>query len=331
MRFFDFCSGIGTARMALESLGMSCVGHSEIDPKALQTYQLFFGGTEAEEASEATDNNWGDLMEIDPKELPPFDLLDAGFPCQTFSIVGKRAGMQDHRGLIIHGLVEMLEQVKPNFFLLENVKGLISHDSGRTLKEILRLLDFADYQVAYQVLKSSDFGVPQIRERVFLVGARKALAHKPVFPQAFGQEAMAPLENYLIDTRKQFNFDFNSKNGETFKNYLANKYNQGQYDLKQLLKQDYLILDTRQSDLRLYEGVVPTLRTGRHGILYVKKGKLRKLSGLEALLLQGVPKENAEKAESVPTTDLLSQAGNAMTVDVIRELGKQFQNNSAGV
>ena len=108
---------------------------------------------------------------------------------------------------------------------------------------------------------------------------------------------------------------------------MENKYNKGLFKVEKLLKEDYLVLDTRQSDLRLYRGKVPTLRTGRHGILYVKNGKFRKLSGFESLLLQGFPKNLAIKTKGeIADAYLLSQAGNAMTVNVIEAIGKNLLN-----
>lgn len=311
MKFFDFCSGIGTARIALESLGHRCVGHAEIDAKAIQTYQLFFGDEE---------KNWGDLMQIDPAELPDFDLMVAGFPCQSFSIVGKRQGLEDERGQIIHGLCRILKRKHPKQFLLENVKGLLNHEKGHTLKEVLRLLDEAGYRVSYKVLKSTDYGIPQIRERIFLMGSLDGKEF--TFPEHAPK--LQRLDSLLIDEDPKLEIDFDSRVGQTFKEYLKNKYNFGKFNFNQLLAEEYLVLDTRQSDLRLFRDVIPTLRTGRHGILYVKNGKLRKLSGLESLLLQGIPKSIAEKASKVSNTALLSQAGNAMTVDVIKALGEQL-------
>ena len=106
---------------------------------------------------------------------------------------------------------------------------------------------------------------------------------------------------------------------------MNNKYNKGLFNIEKLLKEEYLVLDTRQSDLRLYRNKVPTLRTGRHGILYVKNGKFRKLSGLESLLLQGFPKKMAEKVSGkIADIYILGQTGNAMTVSVIEHVGKKL-------
>ncbi|WP_424411301.1 DNA (cytosine-5-)-methyltransferase [Pasteurella sp. PK-2025] len=310
LRFIDFCSGIGGGRLGLELNGMHCVAHSEIDPNPAKTYQLFFDDK----------NNLGDLTKIDIQSLPDFDLMLAGFPCQAFSIVGKREGFEDERGQIIYHLVDILTWKRTPYFILENVKGLVNHHYGKTLSAILNLLENTGYDVYWKVLDSQDYGVPQMRERIYFVGIRKDIKHKPYkFPTKIKLPA---IEHYLIDER---DYDFSLEN-ITFQKYLNNKYNQGKINIQTILAQDYNVIDWRQSDFRLYTEKSPTLRTGRHGILYTKAGKLRKLSGYEALLLQGFPKEIAQKVilHKLPDSKILSQAGNAMTVTVIQKLAEQL-------
>lgn len=308
----DFCSGIGGGRLGLEAVGWRCLGYAEIDKSPVTTYKLFFGDEE---------KNYGDLMEIDPGELPDFDLMIAGFPCQSFSIVGQRKGLEDLRGQVIYGLIKIMKAKQIPYFILENVKGLVNHDKGMTLKIILEELEAAGYQVVYDILDSQYYGVPQMRERVYFVGIRKDLVNDRTWFRFPEKMSIPDVKDFLIDTENKIL----PVEDETFQRYLNNKYNKGKFNLKKLLEEDYLILDTRQSDLRLYRGKVPTLRTGRHGILYVKDGKLKKLSGYESLLLQGFPKEYAEKTrEKVSESKLLSQAGNAMTVTVITQIAKQL-------
>jgi len=317
LKFMDFCSGIGAARVALENLGLKCVAHSEINEKADETYKLFFGNN---------DKNFGDLMKINPKELPDFDIMIAGFPCQTFSIAGKRKGFQDPRGTIIYGLIEILKAKKIKYFILENVKGLLNVDGGRTLQTILHELMHAGYDVRRKLVNSMEYGVPQMRERIYFVGVRSDLgidANKFSFENI--NKKQANISNFLINNDEEFVFSPDKPAYKTFINYLNNKYNKDKYSLNKLLKTNYIILDTRQSDLRIYEDKVPTLRTGRHGIMYIKDGQLRKLSGQEALLLQGFPNKLAKPAqEKLNNTNLLSQAGNAMTVNAIQFLGNQL-------
>lgn len=311
MRFMDFCAGIGGGRLGLEENGIKCVAHSEIDMTTNYTYRLFFGKEE---------ENFGDLMNIDTETLPDFDVLIGGFPCQTFSIVGKRQGFADSRGQIIYGLIKILVEKDIPYFILENVKGLVNHNKGETIKIILEELSKAGYYVDYKVLNSENYGVPQYRERVYFIGIKSELMKKKfMWPEPV---SVPDIKRFLIDTDNEI-LEFNNP---TWQKYINNKYNKGRFDFEKILNEDFLVLDWRQSDLRTYRGKTPTLRTGRHGILYVKNGKLRKLSGYEALLLQGFPKRLAEKAkeEKINNSKLLSQAGNAMTVPVISRLGKSL-------
>ena len=316
LKFVDFCAGIGAGRLGLQNLGLSCVGFSEIDKYAERTYREFFGQEE---------KNHGDLMKINANDLPDFDLMIAGFPCQSFSVIGQRKGMNDHRGQIIYGLIKIMNAKNLPYFILENVKGLVNHDGGNTLKVILEELDKAGYKVYHRVLNSLDYGVPQMRERIYFVGIRKDLVNGNNFE--WPKPVKSPsVKEYLID-ESEMEFNEKKRAYETFLKYLDNKYNKGLFKIENLLKEDYLVLDTRQSDLRLYRNKVPTLRTGRHGVLYVRGGKFRRLSGLESLLLQGFTKNLSEKTKGkIADVYLLSQAGNAMTVSAIEAIGKSLLN-----
>ena len=297
-------------------MGLSCVGFSEIDEYSERTYREFFGQEE---------KNHGDLMKINANDLPDFDLMIAGFPCQSFSVIGQRKGMNDHRGQIIYGLIKIMNAKNLPYFILENVKGLVNHDGGNTLKVILEELDKAGYKVYHRVLNSLDYGVPQMRERIYFVGIRKDLVNGNNFE--WPKPVKSPsVKEYLID-ESEMEFNEKKRAYETFLKYLDNKYNKELFKIENLLKEDYLVLDTRQSDLRLYRNKVPTLRTGRHGVLYIRNGKFRRLSGLESLLLQGFTKNLSEKIKGkIADVYLLSQAGNAMTVSTIEAIGKSLLN-----
>ncbi len=315
LRFMDFCAGIGGGRLGLEK-GMRavCVGFSEIMPASEKTYRALHNAYK--------EKNWGDLTKIKTLELPNFDILIAGFPCQSFSIIGKRKGFADERGRIIYHLIRILKDKKVPYFILENVKGLVNHNHGKTIKTIIKALEDAGYYTGYKVISSAKMGVPQIRERVYFVGIRKDKAKKGKFIWPSEIET-SNIKKFLCDENSKILDETNS----TFQRYLNNKYNKNKYNMKNLLKEDYLVIDTRQSDLRQYRGVVPTLRTGRHGILYVKDGKLHKISGFESLLLQGFEKESSLKVSKqldIPEKDLLSQAGNAMTTNVIEKVSRQL-------
>jgi len=315
-RFLDFCSGIGAGHAAAVKLGGSCAGYSEINEKAKRTYRQLHG---LEDLSQAT-LDLGDLTKVDPHEVPDFDLMLGGFPCQAFSIVGRREGFKDPRGQIVFALSDILRAKKPGYFLLENVKGLMSHDKGNTLEQILAELRGAGYRVAWSLVSSEDYGIPQMRERVYFVGVREDLAG-PEFRFQFPEssKALKPLRE-ILDSQdpKQ---ELRKPGRDYLRKYLKNKYNRGQVSFENLLDlPDFTIIDTRQSDLRLFKRICPTLRSGRQGLLYLRDRKIRRVSGLEALGLQGFGKAYQKRIRGICDSDLLFQAGNAFTVDVVSRL-----------
>lgn len=163
IRFFDLFSGIGGFRLGLNRAGgFVCVGHCEVDAYADKNYRVLFD----------TEGEWfcNDARNIDTENMPDFDLLCAGFPCQSFSIAGKRGGFADPRGTLFFEIARLLKEKQPQYFLLENVPGLLSHDKGRTFHTILCTLSELGYHVEWKVLNSKDFGVPHSRKRVYIVG-----------------------------------------------------------------------------------------------------------------------------------------------------------------
>ena len=149
-----------------------CIGYSEIDKYAIETYEHNFKGHK----------NYGDATTINERELPDFDLLVGGFPCQAFSVAGKRYGFNDTRGTLFFDIARVLKHKRPRHLVLENVKGLLSHDRGKTFQTILGVLSDLGYDVEWQVLNAKDFGVPQNRERVFIVGHFGDECTHQVFP-----------------------------------------------------------------------------------------------------------------------------------------------------
>lgn len=167
-KFIDLFAGIGGFRIALQNLGGLCVFSSEWDEKAQQTYQANF-----EEIP------FGDITKKEIKQLIPsqFHILSAGFPCQAFSIAGKRGGFEDTRGTLFFDVAEIIKNHQPKAFFLENVKGLLNHDKGRTLNTILNTLrlDLNYFVPEPQIINAKHFGVPQNRERIFIIGFHKSL------------------------------------------------------------------------------------------------------------------------------------------------------------
>ena len=150
----------------------TCIGYSEINKYAIETYSKHF----------PEHKNYGDLTKINAEELPDFDLFTGGFPCQAFSIAGKRKGFDDTRGTLFFDIARILRAKRPRLLLLENVKGLLSHDNGKTFSTIISTLNEIGYDLQWQVLNAKHFGVPQNRERVFIVGHLRGTCRPKVFP-----------------------------------------------------------------------------------------------------------------------------------------------------
>ncbi|MBC5857122.1 DNA (cytosine-5-)-methyltransferase [Campylobacter jejuni] len=315
MKFIDFCSGIGGGRLGLEKAGFTCIAFSEIDKAAIKTYKRLFDTKNELEL--------GDLTKINPEILPDFDLLISGFPCQSFSIVGKREGLDNkEKGQIIFYLADILKIKQPNFFILENVKGLLNHNKGQTFQKILELLKSLDYEVSTKLLNSLDFSLAQSRERVYFIGIKKSL--NKIFKFDFKEKKKPNIKDFLNPSDENI---LNKNKYETFLRYLQNKYNKNRFSLEELLKNNFLILDTRQSDLRCYQDKIPTLRRDRQGILYVYNKNFYILSKIEALKLQGFGKINnlEDKIKNIKQSDILRQCGNAMSVNVIESIAKSLK------
>lgn len=308
--FLDLCSGIGGGRLGLEKVGLKCVGYSDTSKLAVKTYNLMHDTKD--------EIYYYNLKRIKPESLPKYDLLIAGFPCQTFSIIGRKDGFSDNRGQIIFHIVKILEKSQPKCFLLENVKGLVTHNQGKTIKIIMDELNRVGYDVTYKVLSSIEYGVPQMRQRVYFVGIRRDLCNEIKEFQWPQPITKSDLSSFLIDNNVA-----SIERLEILQHYLNNPTNNGKYTIEDIKSMEGKIIDTRMNDLRIYDNRCPTLRAQRDGILYVRNHTIYQLTGYEALLLQGFPKEYADKVKShVSDRHLLMEAGNAMTVNVITEIGK---------
>ena len=180
--FIDLFAGIGGIRIPFEKLGGTCVCSSEWDEHAQRTYAHNFGEIPA-----------GDITQINEVDIPDHDILLAGFPCQPFSIIGDKQGFEDTRGTLFFDIVRILKQKQPSAFLLENVKQLLTHDKGQTFAVIQEQLTRLGYTTYHKVLNALDFGLPQKRERIFIVGFREGIAFE--FPKPIG--AYKPLSEVL--------------------------------------------------------------------------------------------------------------------------------------
>lgn len=297
LKFIDLFAGIGGIRIPFDELGYKCVFSSEWDQKACETYQANFGEMPA-----------GDITKIDEKDIPPFDVCLAGFPCQAFSIMGKMQGFADTRGTMFFEVERILKYHRPKAILLENVKQLTSHDKGRTLKVILDHLKALGYHVNYRVLNALDFGLPQKRERIIIVGfLNPELAAK-------------------------WSFDFEKK----------------PYDLASILEDESnvdpslyasdMIRSKRQHSVEgkniFYPSVWHENKSGNISVLdyscalrtgasynYLLVNGIRRFTSRELLRLQGFP--DTYKIV-VSNQEIRRQTGNSVAVPMIREVAKEI-------
>ena len=191
MKFIDLFAGIGGFRYGLQKVEIESESSSDHESGASQHGQRAFHCVWSNEwdkyASQIYKKHYGecdtrDIRTVNTKDIPDHDLLCAGFPCQSFSIAGKRLGFEDTRGTMFFEIARIIRDKRPRYFLLENVKGLLSHDEGKTFQTILGVLSDLGYEYQWQVLNSKNFGVPQNRERVFIVGHLRETSRPEVFP-----------------------------------------------------------------------------------------------------------------------------------------------------
>lgn len=306
-----------------------CIGFSEIGKYASQLLKSKFPKVP----------NFGDATKIDPNKLPDFDMLCGGFPCQAFSIAGKRRGFQDTRGTLFFEIARILEVKRPKLILLENVKGLLNHEKGQTFSTIIQTLEELGYDIQWMVLNSKFFGVPQNRERVFIIGSLRGYTRPEILPFGEFNEETNGLQRPITNT-------------------ITRRYRQSETG------GTYIIEDKQlpQGD-RIYEpnGISPTIPTiiasrGRNPknpsdrttgspteqrlepnsegisntLSSVQKdnmlfdGRIRRLTPLECERLQGFP-DNWTQGFS--DTQRYKMMGNAVTVNVIRAIAGKLLSN----
>jgi DNA (cytosine-5)-methyltransferase 1 len=365
MKVGTFFSGVGSPEQALNNLG---IDHEiefacDIDKYAKQTYLKNFN----------TKQFYTDITALDMKDLSYVDLLVFGFPCQAFSLAGKRGGFEDTRGTLFYDALRYLKEHRPRYFIAENVKGLVSHDKGKTFQTIIDCLastvntqmsilpfDNLGYHIHYNVLNTKDFGVPQNRERIFIVGIRDDEDNNFTFPKPFHLENKLKdvLENdvddkyYLSNQRIKTlqnnprSIGFTDKNNKHFANCLiASKLpTDGEYILDDLIishslyprsgnpkqggtghlsKQDgtSYCLDTGNAQAVEVIQINPALSTIWNESNLINTKKIRRLTPIECERLQGFPDNHTE---GVSDTQRYKQMGNTITVNVMMELLKKL-------
>lgn len=327
-KFIDLFAGIGGFRLAMQNLGGKCVFTSEWDREAKRTYKANFG-----------ERPFGDITKESTKEYIPdgFDILCAGFPCQAFSIAGKRGGFEDTRGTLFFDVAEIIKRKQPKAIFLENVKGLRNHNGGKTLATILNVLrnDLGYYVPEPQIINAKDFGVPQNRERIYIVGFRSDLRIDSFeYPKPLGKEvSFSQVKEESVPETKYF---LSTQYVQTLQNHKARHESKGNGFGFAIIPDDgisnaivvggmgrerNLVIDNRITDFTPTTHIKGTVN--REGI--------RKMTPREWARLQGFPDNYL-----IPVSDASAykQFGNSVavpaieaTADQILKRLKSFNNN----
>ena len=307
----SFFAGVGGIDLAFKYAGYDTIYANEINENAIETYELNF----------ATKVDARDICEVKNEEIPDFDIMLAGFPCQPFSVAGYRQGFDDEkgRGNLFFQLARIIEAKKPRIVFLENVKGLLSHDEGKTLKIIFKTLDELGYHVKYNVLNTKSFGnLPQNRERIYIIGVREQEDYDNfAFPK-------------IIKRTKTLHdvIDFDSKMNDRY------YYTDENFRYYALLKRDIVNDDTcyqwrrtyvRENKSKLCPTLTNNMGTGGHNVpLVLTKCGIRRLTPRECFNLQGFP-TTFKFPKYMSEMHLYGQAGNTVSVTVIERIAKYIK------
>ncbi len=334
LRGIDLFCGIGGFRLAMERNNIDCVFSSDIDSFAQKTYAENFG-----------EKPYGDITKIDASEIPTFDILTAGFPCQPFSYSGLNQGFEDKiRGTLFFDVIRIIEHHQPKMFFLENVKGLKSHLNGETLQIIIKSLEEQGYKVKWKVLNSLDFGLPQARERWYCVGykddidfqfpegKRKGAILKDIIDEDSNRNEKLKLGNWET---KMIDFHFENvieekprvEHDSTVYNPMSKKGRHGVFSFQKADKAlrfhvgDFAKTQVQEMFYACQDTYAPTIIAGRVPKLWDLQ---RKLSVLEATRLQGFP-DNFK----FPVSDAQAykQLGNSVSVPVIESILRKMVLN----
>lgn len=300
MKFIDLFAGIGGLRIPFDELGYQNVFSSEIDEAACDTYEANFGERPS-----------GDITKIDEKNIPAHDLLLAGFPCQAFSIMGKKLGFADTRGTLFFEIERILKHHRPKVLLLENVKQLVTHDGGHTLEIILNSLNKLGYFTQWKILNALDFGLPQKRERILIVGfleKESANAFSFTFPK-IKYDLKIVLEKDEDVDQKLFASE-----------YILTKRKERTSDKSIFYPSVWH--ENKAGNISILDYAC-ALRTGA-SYNYLLINGYRRPSSRELLRFQGFP--DSFKIV-VPHTEIRRQTGNSVPVTMIRQVAERIHSS----
>lgn len=327
MKYIELFSGIGGMGHGLMQAGMECAGYCEIDKFAHQAFKILHDPEErmweAYDVRAVTDDD----IRFLGRERGPIDLIAGGFPCQAFSIAGKRKGFQDStRGTLFFEIIRFASILKPKYLLLENVTGLLNHDGGRTFETVIRTLDELGYVGEWCVLNSSAY-VPQNRERVFIVASLGGSSGKKVFP--FSAENEKPVKCDSGIERNKILVNVSQKTGvnevENAACLDANYFKGLGAEPRAVISPDYATKTMNGRRIKEPgEAMFALTVQDRHGI--TDGYRIRKLTPLECFRLQSFPDEwyHTLKEHGISDSQLYKMAGNAVTSRVAYEIGKRL-------
>jgi len=305
INYLSLFTGIGAFEKALQNLNIkyNLVGFSEIDKFAIKTYKANFGETPH-----------GDITEIDAKDIPDHDILVGGFPCQAFSQAGKKLGFDDIRGTLFFDVARIIQEKRPKAFLLENVKNLVSHDKGRTFSVIINTLEEMDYYVDFSLLKAKDFGLPQNRERIYIIGFdKKQISNYRDFAMPIPPKPQTSVGS-ILEGNVDDKYTISDKLWQGHKRRKLEHIEKGNGFGFSLFNEESEYTNTISA--RYY-------KDGSE-ILIEQKGKNpRKITPREASRLQGFP-ENF--IIPVSDTQAYKQFGNSVSVPVVNAIAKKIIN-----
>lgn len=307
--FIDLFAGIGGFHIALSSFGASCVFASEWDKYAADTYEENFHK-----------RPFGDITQINEKEIPKHDILCAGFPCQSFSISGKQKGFDDIRGSLFFDIARIVNFHKPRVVFLENVKNLVNHDEGRTLKVIIETLENLDYKVFTKILNSSNFGLPQNRERIYIVAFSKSIDSSDF---AFPNPTNEPISVDGILEKNPVDIKFIERNDiEIYKNYTFQETLFGRTEVNKPIQIGKVNKGGQGERIYDIRGHAITLSANGGGVgaktgLYYIDGKIRRLTPRECARVQGFDEDFKINKNS---SQAYKQFGNSVSINVLQRI-----------
>lgn len=296
-------SGTGGIELGFQQAGFEIVWSNEIDPHAQKTYAANFDAGHLDARS---------VWEVDPNSIPDHDVFVGGFPCQPFSHSGQRLGFADTRGTLFHAIVGILAVKKPAAFLLENVKGLVGHDKGNTLKVILSTLEGIGYTVDYRVMNAAEYGnIPQGRERIYIVGFRNNLNATMDWPAPLPL-TVGPRDLLLEEVPEKYFYD--SRFGKIWDRIADAVTDDAVYQYRHMS-------GMRRNQSGLFPTLAAWMGTGGHNVPLVKVGdRIRKITPREAFRVMGYPDDYALPA--IADGHLYKQAGNAVAVPVVKRVAE---------